>query len=187
MVAPIIDIEEACKRGLLKGASCVVGVFDGFHIGHRHIIRKAIDAACGEVSAVLTFDIDPDEVFRAGKLRKLMTNSERLKALTKSGVDYVIVMHFTKEFAALEPDEFLDKVFLPGVPANIFVGSNFHFGKGAKGGASDIQKWGAQHGMQVFAIDLLQEGGQTVSATRIRNLLDEGHTREAERLTGHSL
>ncbi|WP_165173011.1 riboflavin biosynthesis protein RibF [Adlercreutzia sp. ZJ242] len=173
---------------LFAGASCAFGVFDGVHAGHRFIIGEAVRKAreLGARAVVVTFDRDPDEVFAAGELRKLMSNEQRLQALCElEGVDDVVALAFTRDFAALEPEAFLERAFGgTHVPAALFVGRDFRFGARASGDVGVLERWGARHGMLVAPHDLLELDGAPVTATRIRGLLQEGAVGQAARLLG---
>lgn len=173
---------------LFAGASCAFGVFDGVHAGHQFIIGKACAKAreLGSRAIVVTFDRDPDEVFAAGGLRKLMTNERRLQRLSAlEGVDAVVAFPFTRDFAALAPEPFLDRAFGDAhAPAALYVGFDFRFGAHAAGTADVLARWGARHGMQVMPQELLKLDGAPVTATRIRGLLQEGKVDEAARLLG---
>lgn len=176
--------EEA--KAALAGACCAFGVFDGVHQGHRYIIGAAADAARarGGRSAVITFDVDPDELFRPDALRKLMANEDRIATLAALPVDAVVVLPFTPEFAALEPTAFLDRFLGPAVPAELHVGADFRFGARGAGTVADLEAWGAPRGMAVAGHDLLADDGAPVTATRIRGLLSEGRVEEAAALLG---
>ncbi len=121
-MAPIVNASEAVERGLLSGASCAFGVFDGVHLGHRFLIDQAIETAreSGGAAVALTFDVDPDELFHADRLKKLMGNERRLRALAETGADYVVVLTFTEDFAAQAPAEFLEATFGGCVPYALF-------------------------------------------------------------------
>ena len=131
-MAPIFKADDSFDRSLFKGASCSFGVFDGVHCGHRFLLSCAQQTAAenGGKSIALTFDIDPDEMFNADRLRKLMSNDERLEMLAQTGVDAVVALPFTKDFAASSPEEFLDRTFGGHVPAHLHVGSDFRFARG---------------------------------------------------------
>ncbi len=180
--APIITLDEAQKRGLLKGASCAIGVFDGFHLGHRFIVDCTIKDAADSNSVILTFDIDPDELFRPDKLRKLMTNDERLESLSKSGVDFVVTIPFNRQFASKSPQDFMDEIFGENTPASLHVGADFRFGHNAAGTANDLASWGKPKKMRVVAHKLYNVDGAPVTASRIRNLLANGQTSKAKAL-----
>ena len=177
---------EGAVKEALAGACCAFGVFDGVHEGHRFIIGAASDAARdrGARSAVITFDVDPDELFRPEGLRKLMTNEERIAALAALPVDAVVVLSFTPAFAALEPGAFLDRFLGPAIPAELHVGADFRFGARGAGTVSDLVAWGELHGMRAVGHELLADDGAPVTATRIRGLLGAGRAAEAAELLG---
>lgn len=170
----------------LAGASCAFGVFDGVHAGHRFIIGQAVTDAHerGASSAVITFDVDPTEVFTPHVHDKLMTNELRLSALAETGVDQVVVIRFNDELAALSPEQFLDELFVNGAPAALFVGEDFRFGTHAAGTVDTLEHWGAEHGMTVHGVPLFQFDGAPVTATRIRGLVGEGNVEQAAKLLG---
>ena len=180
MAAVISRNDPAFDEALLDRASVAFGVFDGVHEGHRFIIGEAVNTAReeGRASAVITFDIDPDEVFAADRLKKLMTNEARIAKLAELDVDAVVVLPFSREFAAQSPEDFLDACFGGGVPSHIHIGSDFHFGRKAAGNVESLRVWGAERGMEVHGHELLSEGGRPVTATRIRGLLSEGRAGE---------
>lgn len=186
-MAEIYKVDEGFDRGFFKGSSCAFGVFDGVHRGHRFLIDCARRTAGenGERSVVLTFDIDPDEKFHPKRLKKLMTNEERLARLAASGVDAVAVLPFTDEFAASSPEAFLLRTFDGEPPAHLHVGSDFRFGAKACGTVRELGAWGDDVGMEVCVHDLKGADGIPITATRIRLLLAEGKVEEANRLLGH--
>ena len=186
-MAQICSAGEAVELGLIDGSACSFGVFDGVHRGHRYIIDFARRAAGerGCKSIVLTFDIDPDEMFRADSLKKLMSNEDRIAELAKLDVDAVVVLPFSREFAAQDPQAFLETTFAGNVPSSLHVGHDFRFGSKASGNVAVLAEWGSARGMEVFGHDLLIADGAPVTATRIRGLLGEGKVEEACLLLGH--
>lgn len=186
-MAAIYRVDESFDAGMFKGASCAFGVFDGVHTGHRYLLKQAQMTAhdSGGKSIALTFDIDPDEMFHADRLKKLLSNEDRLLALAGSGVDAVVVLPFTREFAAEGPADFLDKTFDGQAPAFLHVGTNFHFGARAAGDVDDLNTWGQQSGTTIHAHHLVSADGRPISATRIRLLLADGEIVEANRLLGY--
>ena len=183
--AAVVDAADAVGRLVLEGSSVAFGVFDGVHRGHRFLIGRARESASetGGLCLALTFSIDPDEMFAADRLVKLMSDEERLVALAAvDGVDAVAVLEFTRGFAALSPEEFLERTFGGGAPAHLHVGEGFRFGCRGAGDVSLLEKWGGEHGMRVHCHDLLHVGGKPVSSTRIRKLMAHGALEEAESL-----
>ena len=130
----------------------------------------------------LTFDIDPDELFRPDALRKLLSNEERLQTLAGTGVDAVAVLRFDRAFASLAPEEFLAATFTGNLPAALHVGRDFRFGNRASGDLATLQGWGAANGVRVTGHDLLAADGAPITATRIRALLASGDEAAARAL-----
>lgn len=186
-MAKMYRVDDSFDRAFFAGASCTFGVFDGVHRGHRFLLERTQMSALksGGHSVVLTFDIDPDEIFRPQTHKKLMSNDDRLSTLAQSGMDAVAVLPFTLDFAALSPQEFLADLFGGGAPAYMHVGCDFRFGARAAGTVSDLQNWGKSSGTQICAHDLKSDDGKPITATLIRSLLSEGHIEEANRLLGH--
>ena len=185
-MARILRLDESTDRSFFSESSCAFGVFDGFHIGHQALVGFAVEDAHarGGKAIALTFSIDPDELFRADKLTKLSTNSERIERLAASGVDYVAVLPFDREFARKSPEEFLAWTFGEFVPRSIHVGTNFRFGSKASGTESTLRRWGIVHACRICVHKLTCAAGEPVSATRIRGLLSQGDVAEANGLLG---
>ncbi|MBR3258576.1 MAG: riboflavin biosynthesis protein RibF [Eggerthellaceae bacterium] len=184
-MAEIVTLDIAQGGDFFAGTSCVFGVFDGFHVGHQLMVAEALATKPeGERAIAITFDIDPDEVFAPNRLKKILTNEDRLAALAASGVDAVAVLPFSREFAALSPEAFLEAVFGEGAPAFVHVGVDFAFGRFGSGHVDDMRAWGEPRGMTVVGHELFRMDDGPITATRIRGLLAEGRVGEANRLLG---
>ena len=185
-MAKVYRVDEQFDHSLFTGAACAFGVFDGVHNGHRFIIESAREAAReqGGRCLIVTFDVDPDELFHAQRLKKLMTNDVRIRTLASLDVDGVMVLPFTAQFASLTPAKFLDHTFRHGVPASIHVGNDFHFGAKAAGTLEELEAWGAKFGMRACGYGLLQYDDKPVTSTRIRLLLADGNVEKAAELLG---
>lgn len=186
-MAELCKLDANGNAGLLAGASCAFGVFDGVHTGHRYLISEACRSARenGGRSVALTFDIDPDEMFHADRLKKLLGNEDRLQALADTGVDAVCVLPFTREFASESPRIFLERTFGSSAPAHLHVGNDIRFGSKASGTVCDLQAWARESGTQIHAHDLVSADGKPITATRIRLLLLDGKLDEANHLLGY--
>ena len=152
-----------------KEKSCAtLGVFDGFHEGHAFEIEECLSDAKtrGCNSVAITFDVDPDEIFKKDFL-KLMSNEERIEKLKSSGVDKVYVLNFD-EIKDLEGEEFLEKYFGKNPPLSLHIGEGFKFGKNQSGNTDLLLKWGKEHGMEVYVHELVKKDGEVVSSTRLR-------------------
>ena len=183
-MADIVLLDSPGDRSVLAGASCAFGVFDGVHRGHRYLIGQARESAAASSgdAVVLTFDIDPDELFHPTRLHKLLTNEERLRVLSETGVSAVAVLRFTREFATLTPDEFLATTFEGFLPASIHVGRDIRFGCRATGSIETLESWGRENDVVIKGHDLLMKDGRPITATRIRLLLESGDEQAARDL-----
>ena len=160
-MAEIYKVDASFDHGFFKGTSCAFGVFDGVHRGHRYLLdcARSTAAETGGARVALTFDIDPDEVFHPTRLKKLMTNEERVRMLADSCVDDVAVLPYTRDFAASTPEEFLVQTFDGTVPSFLHVGYDFKFGARAAGTVRDLDSWAAVGGTSVQAHDLKSDDG----------------------------
>lgn len=182
----VIDAGRPDSLEALTGSSCAFGVFDGVHLGHKFIIDDAIERAklASSKSAIITFDIDPDELFNPN-LKKIMSNELRISYLAKMGADYLIILHFDRQFAAQSPSVFLDSLFKSNRPESIHIGCDFRFGSKASGGLGDLNAWAEKNPMEVISRDLLMDNGAYVTSSRIRDVLGDGDISYANRLLGH--
>lgn len=168
----------------------VLGAFDGVHRGHQELVDKAVRDARGRgvPCVAVTFDPDPETVVGpkvAGS--RLLCTSDRCRGLLTLGTDCVMALRFTPQLAALGPDEFVERVLLRAThPVSVHVGSNFRFGARAAGSVSSLGQLGTKLGFEVHAHSLMEVGGEAVSASRVRSLLQEGRVGEARELLGRS-
>ena len=153
-----------------------IGTFDGVHLGHRAVVRAAVDAAM--VPTVVTFDPHPRTVL-GNRVELLSTLARRLELLADCGVADVLVVEFTPEIAALEPDAFARR-YLAEIGAEVVVaGAGFRFGRRRAGDLELLRRLG----FDVRTVPLV-EG---VSSTRIRQLAHAGDVVGAARLLGRPL
>jgi riboflavin kinase/FMN adenylyltransferase len=165
-----------------------VGVFDGVHVGHQALVRDAVRIASAEecLSAVVTFDKDPDQVVSPGAaVPQLMELEDKLGLLAALGPDAILVIPFDAAIAAMAPLVFLDEVLLHALEArSIVVGYDFRFGHRAEGDVDTLVRYGRAHGFTVVAHDLVSADGEPVTSTRIRRLVAQGDVAAAARLLG---
>lgn len=190
MMLPVqLDSLEAAALLPPRKLHLAVGMFDGLHVGHRAVIAAAIAAARsdGGIAGVLTFWPHPSALFRANHpTRMIQDNATKVKMLLELGVDVVITQPFTPEFAAIAAEDFLPHLRerLPHLTA-LYVGENWRFGRGRVGDVAKLAAEGAKHGVQVFSAPRIQLGGEPVSSTRIRELLQQGDLVSANALLGY--
>lgn len=151
-----------------------LGVFDGVHLGHQAIIRRALDWAhrVGAVVEVITFDRHPRSVVGRGAPLPLTSLAHRLKLFAGLGVDQCRVLEFTPEMAGLSAHAFAQTVLAGAV--GVVTGYDQRFGRNRRGGLADLQEAGRALGFEVLAVDPVTVKGQPVSSTAIREALTEG-------------
>lgn len=180
---------------------CVIGVFDGVHLGHQELLQRAARDAAerGDKLAVLTFTPDPADVL-AGPTpsSKLLSDEGRVNALLAfdgdaecSDVSSVVCVDFDREFASLTWVEFageaLGLIFgdeFEDYLEAVFVGSDFRFGAHGEGDLELLRRVGDIRGFDVTGVELLEQGGAPVTATRIRGLVHAGRVEEVAGLLG---
>jgi riboflavin kinase/FMN adenylyltransferase len=150
-----------------------IGSFDGVHRGHRHVLETARRA--GGTTTVVTFWPHPRLVL-GNRVELLSSLERRLELLEAEGVEEALVVPFTPELAALEPEQFAESLLRRIGARVIVVGENFRFGRAAAGDPAALDRLG----FDVRVVELLDG----VSSTRIRALLREGEVVGAGRLFG---
>lgn len=164
-------------------------MFDGVHIGHQSVIRKAIEAADKEAahcSGVLTFDPHPSRVLYPEKATALLTPLQpRVARMLDIGVDRVFVQTFTSAYSRREAQDFVPslKQRFPGL-LSIHVGENFRFGAGRSGDVDTLATSAGPLGVQVYPHPRTDFAGEPVSSSRIRRALTEGRIGEANAMMG---
>jgi len=162
-----------------------LGTFDGVHIGHQALIRRAMELA-KEMNAaciVCTFDRHPLSLLCPEKAPvPLMNLEEKLRKLEAMGVDGVLLKAFTPEFAQIEPVQYLKNLSDDLQVRGIVAGFNYSFGAGGRGNADMICTQAARLGYRAEIVEAVLDGEDTVSSTLIRSLLASGKEDRARRL-----
>jgi len=179
---------EEVRRARGRGRVVAIGVFDGVHRGHQRILGRAVEeaSATGALSTAVTFYPHPEAVLRPHAAPRMLTSVEQKARLMEAlGLDELIVVRFDRDFARLSPESFCAAVLSSRLGARtVFVGENFRFGQGGAGTAAHLLEYGRTHGFEVRPVALVEEDGETISSTRIRDLLSSGRVEEAARLLG---
>lgn len=174
----------ARKKG---GLSLAIGFFDGVHLGHADVIRRAVSYGRdrGQVPAVMTFDPHPRVVLGQGKdYDTVLTPLEdKLALLDDLGVEAVYIIRFDAGFAAVTAEKFVRELLLPLDVRTAVVGFDFTFGHKGQGNADALRRFG-EGAIEVTTAQPVQSGGYKVSSTRIRDELAAGNCGSAARLLG---
>jgi riboflavin kinase/FMN adenylyltransferase len=171
-----------------------IGNFDGVHMGHQELIRRAVAKAriLGVPAVIFTFEPHPLTVLRPEmKLKRLFDSDDRREQMEKLGVDILVVEPFSRSFSQLTPEKFLiDNVIRPFQPRAVIVGYDFSFGANRAGGIdfllSHAKSPGVPFEVEVVPPVTIEIDSQPtiVSSTRIRQALSAGRAEEARSLLG---
>lgn len=175
------SIEELSS---LKGpVFLAVGTFDGLHLGHQSLIRRAMNEAreAGGTAVVMTFDRHPASIVRPERVPKLLTTNEtKISLLRGMNVPALLLLDFTPELSGILAEDFIDSLISASKRLSmICVGTEWSFGRGGEGNVSMLQHLGEKSGFSVTRIDPVEAGGQVISSTRIRNAIAEGDFAQA--------
>lgn len=168
----------------LKDPIIAIGIFDGIHIGHKRVIKKILNLpGKGRDRVVVTFDPHPQTVLCPEKTPpRIMSLEHRLFILGKMGISATIVIRFTDFIAMMSPEEFISRVIKAIGARTVYVGSNFHFGKGKSGNVETLKELGNSSGVDVRIVGPVKKGGRVISSTWLRKLISAGNILKAEEL-----
>lgn len=174
------------KLNTEKKTAVAVGYFDGMHIGHQELIRQMLQCAKENdfLPAILTFDMHTFRAAGKGK-HDLFPRSYTTHLAEKAGVELYVDLPF-EEIRDLEPDQFASAVLGEGFlhAGAVFCGEDFRYGKGRAGDVDDLRTEGKKNGFTANIVKSVMLEGETVSTSRIKELMKAGNVREANRMLG---
>lgn len=169
--------------------SIAIGVFDGVHIGHRELLRRAVRSARetprGE-AWVLTFDPNPARLTRPHSYPgDLTTPRQRARLFREIDIDGMVLVKFSTEFSLLSGYRFLEaltEIFPQTI--SVIVGFNFHLGYQRNVHAQEAARWLGARGIRVDIVEALKDNEDSISSSRVRRAVAAGDLEQAERLLG---
>ena len=175
----------------MRGVVVALGNFDGVHLGHQVVLRRAEEEGRqrGIKVVAATFHPHPRSVLGGGDPPRLLTPLElRREALLAYGADEVLVVTFDLELSKKTPEQFVQDVLVGEIGAEVVVvGENFRFGHKAEGDFRDLRRLMREAGGEAVAVQVRGAGRESeISSTRIRTLVAEGDVSEAAGLLGRS-
>lgn len=166
----------------MNGIKSVIalGMFDGVHLGHRALLKCAVQFAKeqGAKSAVFTFSNHPLELFQRD-VRYLSTNEQRRSLFFEQGIENIEMIPFSEQIANLQPSEFVTLLKSKYDIAALIVGFNYSFGKMGAGNCQSLSALAREYGFEVKVIDPVKYEGESVSSSRIRTSLQNGEVAKA--------
>ncbi len=176
-------LEEAAG---FEPSAVTIGKFDGVHAGHRHLLRKVVEASRERnvAPSVLTFDRHPACVVAPDRApRPLMTVEERCARIAEEGIEQILVLPFTTQVAQMTPEEFVVFCLRNAMRARVvLVGGNFRFGHKQSGNPLVLEELGAKYGFETRLVDARRMRGRIVSTSEVRDAIGQGNAALAARL-----
>ena len=165
-----------------------IGVFDGVHRGHQAVISTSADhaRAANGTPIVVTFDPHPEKVLRPQSAPHLLSATQHKIALIRAlGVRHLLVINFDKQFAATEPEDFVEQLVTHSKPLReICVGHEWSFGKNRRGNLELLKKLGSKFNFGVVGVPPIKANDEVVSSTAIRQAIERGDFARAAAMLG---
>lgn len=172
-----------------KNIVLTLGMFDGVHIAHSRILKECAEKAreYNTKSVCITYDPHPLEVLGKGKQVKLLTTiDEKIGLIKGCGIDILVIIKFTKEFADLSALDFITEINNKTAPREIIVGYRTTFGKERSGNAGFLRDFCEEHNIKLSVVEHISSDNETISSSHIRALIKEGKIAEANDLLGRA-
>ena len=181
------------KTRLLLKSVATIGVFDGVHAGHQQVINRVVSDAKFHhlASMVITFDRHPRQLFDPQfRPQLLTTQQEKEQEIERLGVDFLVVLPFTKEMAALSARDFMAQILKERLNVKMLqVGYDNRFGHDSTEGIDDYRRYGDELGIMVYKGIRLDFQGYSVPvcSSNIRSLIaEEGEVDTANMFLGRN-
>jgi riboflavin kinase/FMN adenylyltransferase len=165
-----------------------IGNFDGVHLGHQEIFRRvmATAAALNGTSVVITFEPHPLTVVPSTRQISLITTTTEKEALiAAAGIDCLVIIPFTREFARRSAREFVVEVLVERLEVRtIIIGYDYAFGRNREGGTDLLSELGREYGFAVEVLPPIGDSGHIFSSSEIRRMVREGEVNRVVPLLG---
>lgn len=183
-----MQVTRGLAPRLDRPVALTIGNFDGVHKGHQQMLSRLVHAARKHdlTASVLTFEPHPRELFTpASAPMRLTSLRDKLNLLAAQGIDHVHVQRFSRAFAALSPETFVEQLLIGALHARwILVGEDFRYGAGRAGDWATLAQAAKRHGFVLEALPTVTERGERVSSSAVRAALAHGDLTHAECLLG---
>lgn len=180
------DLEDITKP--FHKPCVTIGNFDGVHVGHQYLFSEVVSRAKKNhgTSVAITFSPHPLQVMRPDAGVKLIsTCDQKRRLIDQAGLDVLIIIPFTRDFAATPAIDFVDNVLLKTIGmTELVVGYDYCFGKGREGDTTFLTEQGRLKNFPVTVVDPYYVGGVIASSTEVRKLVSQGKMREVFKLLG---
>ena len=185
----ITDLNEI--RAPFKNAVITIGNFDGVHLGHQALFHEVIEKAdaIGGTSVAMTFEPHPMRILKHNNHPPLITLYEQKSELIeRTGIDVIVCVPFTKEFASLTAREFIEDLLIRKIGMKaIVVGEDYSFGKNREGNLELLKTFAGEMNFEVIVADWIKMSRKLpdrISSTKVRELVMDGRMQEAHKMLG---
>jgi riboflavin kinase/FMN adenylyltransferase len=173
----------------IKNAVVTIGTFDGVHLGHQEILKTLIAEAekCEGESVLLTFYPHPRMVLfpENGDLQLLQTQTEKLAKLASIGLQNVVIYPFSKEFADLSAERFVEEILIKGLQAKmVIIGYDHQFGHNREGNLAFLKQYAEKGFFDLREIPAEQIDEANISSSKIRKAILGGEISTANSFLG---
>lgn len=167
-----------------------IGNFDGVHLGHHMLFAEVVSRAYQKqgTSVVITFDPHPLQVIRPDiGIKLISTYEQKVELISMAGIDVLVVIPFSREFARTSAETFVDEVLIKTIGVNeLVVGYDYAFGKGRQGNIEFLKEQGRLKGFPVTVVEPFYVDDMLVSSSKIRELVNRGRMVDVKKLLGRS-
>lgn len=172
----------------INNSSLALGYFDGMHLGHKVVLKNAINFAKehNTVSTAVIFREHPLLFLTGQNVEQILTLDEKLEIFEKTGIDNVILLDF-EDFSSVKAYDYLNNILVKYFsPSAITTGFNHNFGFNKDGNSEFLRKYSQKYGYKYFEIPPFTMDGNIVSCSVIRGMLRLGNFYEANKLLGYN-
>ncbi len=173
---------------LKQDTAVAIGKFDGLHLGHQKLLENILKKKQeGLAVCVLTFDPSPAVLFGLTDGKELTTKEEKRCLLEKMGVDILVEFPMNKENAAMEPEQFIEKVLVEKMHVKyLAAGTDVSFGARGAGNATLLKRLAGRYDYKVETIEKVMVDGMEISSTLVRGQVEQGNMEQVSKLLGVS-
>jgi len=172
--------------------NCVIalGNFDGIHLGHKEVIKRAVALAKENdlPSAIMTFEPHPLSLFKPDiEPFRITPLREKFRLVEKLGIDFIFTIRFDYNFSLITAEEFIEKILVGYVSAkHIVIGYDFIFGHQRGGNAELLRSLSGKYGYKLTQVkEVTEKDGNICSSTKIRDYIRRGNIKAADKILGH--
>ena len=186
----LLKVYRDLSSNIITGTVATIGIFDGVHLAHQQIISQlnSLREQYNTESLLVTLWPHPRYVLNkdASKLKLLSTLEEKLHRLETAGLDNVLLIPFSKDFASTPYDLFIKQILIEKLKVrHVVVGFNHHFGKDRQGSYATLKDFGMQYDFSTEQLSKVEVNGEGVSSSVIRQYVWSGDLEKVKQMLGY--